>query len=142
MSDDSTTPPVAVITTDYQRGASVLRCAGELDMTSAPELHEAADLLLAHRPPALVIDLTDVRFLGSAAISALVATQQNADRDGITLAVVATSRAVLRPLEATHIDQVLALYATVDEAVDSATLSPAPRGNGIEENADHADTDR
>lgn len=83
MSDDSATPRVAVITTGFQRGASVLRCVCELDMASTPELHEAVRVLLARQPPALVIDLTEVRFFSSAAIAALVAAQQNADRHGV-----------------------------------------------------------
>lgn len=53
-----------------------------------------------------------------------------------------TSRAVLRPLEATRVDRMLALYPTVDEAVDRAALSPAPLDNDTGEDLDQADCDR
>ncbi len=42
------------------------------------------------------------------------------------LAVVATTRAVLRALVTNGVDTLLTLYATVDEAVDGATPTPSP----------------
>lgn len=119
-------PDAAVITTDFVRGVSVVRCSGEIDMSTAPGLHEAVDLLLGHRPPALVIDMGSVQFLGSAGIAVLVATAQAVAQIGSVFAVVATTRAVLRALEVTGVDTMLPLFATVDDAVDGSALVPSP----------------
>jgi len=126
MSEASSTSGAAAITTESRRGASVLRCSGEVDMTSAASLRSAIGSLIASRPPALVIDLVDVDFFGSAGISALIAAQEQADRVGVPLAVAASSRPVLRPLEVTTVDLLLALHPSVDEAV-TATIHPRPR---------------
>ena len=95
-------------------------------MTSAASLRSAIGSLIASRPPALVIDLVDVDFFGSAGISALIAAQEQADRVGVPLAVAASGRPVLRPLEVTTVDLLLALHPSVDEAV-TATIHPRPR---------------
>lgn len=126
MPEESAMPDVAVFTTDVLRGVSVVHCSGEIDMTTTPALRDAVDLLLDQRPPALVIDLGSVRFLGSSGIAVLVATAQAVERTGVVLAVVATTRAVLRALEMTGVDTLLTLYATVDEAVDRTALTPSP----------------
>jgi anti-anti-sigma factor len=125
MSEAPGTPDAAAITTGSRRGASILRCSGEVDMTSAASLRSAITALLASRPPALVIDLVDVAFFGSAGISALIAAQDQADRAGVPLAVAASGRPVLRPLEITTVDLILTLHPSVDEAL-TATAQPEP----------------
>lgn len=126
MLEESAMPDAAVITTDVVRGVLVAHCSGEIDMVTAPALRDAVDLLLTQRPPALVIDLGSVRFLGSSGIEVLVATTQAAERTGVVLAVVAATHAVLRALEVSGVNTVLTLYTTVDEAVDGAALTPPP----------------
>ncbi|HWO61861.1 MAG TPA: STAS domain-containing protein [Umezawaea sp.] len=113
----------AVITTGVRRGATVLSCSGEVDITSVAALRAKVDESLASRPPALVIDLLEVRFFGSSGISALVAAQEHANRVGVPLGVVAAGRPVLRPLEATTVDRVLTMFTSVDAAV--AAMLPA-----------------
>jgi anti-anti-sigma factor len=58
-----------------------------------------------------------VRFLGSAGLEALVLGQQRASRAGIDFVVVASTRAALRPIEATGLDSVFTILGSVDEAV-------------------------
>jgi len=66
----------------------------------------------------LVIDLTDVSFLGSAGLAALVSARRQAQRRREPLRIVVDhNRPVIRPLEITGLDEVLALYHTVDEAL-------------------------
>ncbi len=126
MSEASTKSDAAAITTGFRRGASIVRCAGEVTMASAATLRETLEKLVADHPPVLVVDLGDVGFFGSSGISALVAAQERADRAGVLLAVVAGGRPVLRPLEVTTVDRVLTLYPSVDEALDA--LDPVTAG--------------
>jgi anti-anti-sigma factor len=119
MVEASSTPGDALITTEVHRGAAVVRCSGEVDMTSAGALRETIGDLLGRRPAALLIDLTGVRFFGSTGISALVAAQEQADAGGVPLVVVATTRPVLRPLQVTTVDRILTLHPSVDEALDA-----------------------
>ena len=103
--------------TTYVQSIPIVALTGEIDMmSSAPVTNRLAELL-DHKPPALVVDLRNVRFFGSEGIRALVETQQQADELGIKLGVVSDTRIVLRPLEMTAVDQLLMLFNDVDDAV-------------------------
>ena len=100
-------------------GAVVLAVAGEIDLHTAPRLLAAVDTGFDQASDGpLVIDLTDVSFLGSAGLAALVSARRQAQRRREPLRIVVDhNRPVIRPLEITGLDEVLALYHTVDEAL-------------------------
>jgi len=82
-------------------GTVTLTVVGEVDAFTAPMLRSAIASQLEGQPRELVLDLSAVEFLGSAGLAALVETQHSArDRD-VALRLIATSRAVTRPLEST-----------------------------------------
>ncbi len=108
---DTLTPSVGV-----HEGATVLRVAGEVDLATAPALENAIEGVLGEKPAALIIDLTRVSFLASAGMAALVAAHQRAGA-ATTIAVVADGPATSRQLKMTSLDQVFALYSTLDAAL-------------------------
>lgn len=95
--------------------ATVLTVAGEVDLATAPALENAIDSTLGGKPAALVIDLSEVSFLASAGMAALVGAHQRAG--GTRIAVVADGPATSRQLRMTNLDQVFALHPTLDEAL-------------------------
>jgi anti-anti-sigma factor len=95
--------------------ATVLTVVGEVDLATAPTLENAIDATLGGTPAALIIDLSQVSFLASAGMAALVAAHQRAGATPI--AVVADGPATGRQLKMTSLDQVFALYRTLDEAL-------------------------
>jgi len=100
-------------------GAIVVSAIGDVDLTSASELEAEVQSACADaQPPGpVVIDLSQVSFLGSIGLSLLVNAHQRCQESSVELRVVATSRAVLRPLEVTRLDEELRIAATVEEAV-------------------------
>ncbi|OBF54789.1 anti-anti-sigma factor [Mycobacterium sp. 852002-50816_SCH5313054-b] len=96
--------------------AVVLTVSGEVDMLSAPRLAEAVRTALAAEPPALVIDLTKVDFLASAGMTVLVTAQAEV-APPTRFAVVANGPATSRPIKLMGLDNVLALYSTLDSAL-------------------------
>jgi anti-sigma B factor antagonist len=98
-------------------GLVVLHVSGELDTTSAQELALPLQDQLVEANKTVVVDLGGVRFLGSAGLEALVVGQQRATELDIAFVVVASSRAALRPIEATGLNSVFTIVGTVDEAV-------------------------
>lgn len=101
-------------------GALVLTVTGEIDMLTAPHLHTAVSAAMQQGEKLLVLDLSEVSFLGSPGLAVLVAANQAATRSSraaIRL-VVAENRAVIRPLRVTALDRVLATYGSLDEALD------------------------
>ncbi|RDI67636.1 anti-anti-sigma factor [Nocardia pseudobrasiliensis] len=98
--------------------ATVLTVAGEVDLATAPALESAIEATLGGKPAALIIDLSQVTFLASAGMAALVAAHQRAGTQ-TRIAVVADGPATGRQLRMTNLDQVFALHPTLDEALAS-----------------------
>ena len=86
---------------------TVLTAVGEIDSSSAPALRTRIDALLDDGVQALTVDLRGVSFLDSAGLCVLAAAHRRATREGRRLRVLATSRAVIRPLQITGLWQLL-----------------------------------
>lgn len=100
--------------------ARVLHVVGEIDTLTAPVLRTQIDEQLP-AVPLLVLDLSDVTFLGSAGLAVLVAAKDDADRRGHRLRLVCGSRIVTRALEATGLLTLFDVAPGVPEALrDSA----------------------
>ncbi|SDM41990.1 STAS domain-containing protein [Allokutzneria albata] len=113
-----------VIGLEISRGrigdAAVLTIGGEIDLDTAPLLHEAASACLDE---VCVVDLTDVTFLGSAGLTALVnVTERAKERQASLRIVVDANQPVIRPIEITGLDRELALFHSVDEALQARSL--------------------
>jgi anti-sigma B factor antagonist len=98
--------------------ATVVHVVGEIDTLTAPVLRAQLD---EHIPtvPLLVLDLSDVTFLGSAGLAVLVAAKDAADARGHTLRLVCGSRIVIRALEATGLLTLFDVADGVSEALGS-----------------------
>ena len=98
---------------------------GEVDSTSAPVLRQHLETLLDGDVRELTVDLGQVTFLDSAGLCVLAAAHRRAVRKDVTMRVLASSRAVIRPLQITglwellHVEQVdgTAAVLTVQQGV-------------------------
>jgi anti-anti-sigma factor len=100
-----------------QRGdIAVLSVSGVVDLATAPALEEVTDQLIAQKPRALVIDVSDVTFLASVGLKILASTHRDVTPTGC-FAVVANGPATSRPIKLTHLDEVFALYSTLDDGL-------------------------
>jgi len=103
-SDTAEAPFDDVITLSTQageNGAVTVTVVGEVDTFTAPVLRSSLDSQLEQSPRELIIDLAGVQFLGSAGLAVLVETQKAARSRDVALRLIATTRAVTRPLEVT-----------------------------------------
>ncbi|MEV0248230.1 anti-sigma factor antagonist [Nocardia sp. NPDC050712] len=98
---------------------AVVAIRGEVDTDTAAQLAAAVRGGLERtRAGYCILDLTDVRFLGGAALETLAATSREAENRREPLRIVVdANRPVIRPLEITGLEKVLALYHTVEEAL-------------------------
>jgi anti-sigma B factor antagonist len=95
-----------------ENGTVTLVLVGELDTFTAPQLRSSIAGQLAGQPRELVLDLSAVDFLGSAGLGTLVETQHLARDRNIALRLVASSRAVLRPLQVTGLIELFTITNT------------------------------
>lgn len=91
-------------------GVRVMHVVGEIDTLTAPVLRDRVTEQLAD-VTLLVLDLTDVTFLGSAGLAVLVAARDDAEQRKCRLRLVPGSRIVTRALEATGL---LGLFEIAD----------------------------
>ena len=84
-----------------------LTAVGEVDSSSAPALRTSLDGVFDAGVSELTIDLNGVTFLDSAGLCVLAAAHRLAARAGVRLRVVASSRAVLRPMQITGLYDLL-----------------------------------
>jgi len=100
------------------RGAVVVRLTGELDLYNAPALREALLELVAQSPRRLVLDLTDVSFMDSTVLGALVEVRARlGSPDGLVLAAPALE--TRRALAVSGLDRHFEVSETVEGALDS-----------------------
>ena len=97
---------------------AVLRVCGDMDILTAPALTEAILAVLRDNPAAVIADLSDVKFLGSAGITALV-TAHTRVTETARFIVVADSAATSRPIRLVGLDTILTMHPTLERAVDA-----------------------
>jgi anti-sigma B factor antagonist len=100
----------------YHGRIIVLTVSGVIDMANAVELTAAVGAVLLERPLALIIDLSAVEFLGSAALRVLAVANARVSVSG-RFAVVANTTATRRPIELTDLNEILAVYPTLADAL-------------------------
>lgn len=101
------TPDLVSITVCGDSAGTVLTAVGEIDSSSAPALRTRLEAALDAGATAVTIDLDGVTFLDSAGLCVLAAAHRRAVRDEVRLQVLATSRAVVRPLQITGLYDLL-----------------------------------
>lgn len=95
-------------------GAKVLGFAGEVDLSTAPALEKAIHTAISELTGGrLDIDLTEVTFLASAGMSALIAGRESAIGKNVELTVTASpAGAAYRSLEIAGLIDVLSVRAS------------------------------
>ncbi|PSL57151.1 anti-anti-sigma factor [Saccharothrix carnea] len=109
--------PSPILDVNVTRSGDVLvvGVTGELDIDTVPEVRAAISSGLSEPASALVLDLSEIGFFSSAGLSLLLESRRRVD----TLAVVATRRSVLRPIQLTAVAPLLNVFGSVDEALAS-----------------------
>lgn len=92
-----------------ETGSSVrVTAVGEIDSTSAPVLRQQLDTLLdGDDVREFTVDLGRVTFLDSAGLCVLAAAHRRALHQDVRMRVLASSRAVIRPLQITGLWELL-----------------------------------
>ncbi|OOC00527.1 STAS domain-containing protein [Amycolatopsis azurea] len=109
-------PPPLTVTVKHLGRTVVLAVDGDVDLHTAPVVQRAIESVLGTRPRRLVVDLTLVRFLNSSGLEVLLAAHRRAGRD-TDLRLVATTRAVWRPLQVTRLHEQLIIHASLPAAI-------------------------
>ncbi|WP_323987586.1 STAS domain-containing protein [Microbacterium plantarum] len=104
---------------DVRENGRVIRPHGRLTMVSARPFRERVteEIAAAGESP-VIVDLSDVAFIDSSGLGALVACLKTARQGGGDLRLAAPSEQVTMVLGLTNLDRVLRPRATVQDALD------------------------
>jgi anti-sigma B factor antagonist len=95
---------------------TLVKLAGEADVTGTQTLHALLAAEIRKRPGLLIIELSALGFMDSAALQTILRARLALDKEGGRLALVSPSEAVDRVLRLTGADQIVPVYASVAEA--------------------------
>ncbi|QFU89448.1 STAS domain-containing protein [Amycolatopsis sp. YIM 10] len=99
-------------------GVVLLTLTGELDLAAAEDLDRLLGESLDSGREGLVVDMTGVSFCDSSCLNALLGAARRARAAGAGFALVAVSPAVVRPITALNLGQLLPMTGSVPEAVE------------------------
>jgi anti-sigma B factor antagonist len=98
-------------------GYSVVSPRGEVDLATHQQLKNAIDELLADGSVHLVVDLSNVDFIDSTGLGALIGGRRKANEAGGSFCVVTARERFLKLFRITGLDSVFEVYAARTEAV-------------------------
>jgi len=105
------------------RACTVVRVSGELDMETGPQLQDFLRDAVDGGARQVVLDLAEVPFMDSSGLGLLVVTMKLLRDHGGRLCLAAVQAPVHNVLVISAVDQVVAVYATVDAAEDDMSAA-------------------
>jgi anti-sigma B factor antagonist len=93
-------------TESRESGVPVLNVRGEIDVSTAPELHGLLADVVSHGPQLVIVNLTDVSFIDSTGLGVLVEAVRDVRGGGGDLRLVVTQPQIIKVLELTGLDKV------------------------------------
>ncbi|WP_309117083.1 STAS domain-containing protein [Saccharothrix sp.] len=107
--------PVELSVVESSSDTVVLRIAGELDMATVPAATAFAHGHLVRTRRELVLDLSGVTFFASDGITLLLTMRSACQAVGKSLRVIATTPAVLHPLEVAGLREHFVITTDIEE---------------------------
>lgn len=97
-----------------------MRASGEIDLYTVPEFHRVLQEGIDRAQSALVVDFSDISYLDSAGLSALLKAHALLSNRGSSLRIVIppNRKTVRRILEITRIDALIPVVDSMEEALE------------------------
>lgn len=112
--DTSPTPP-----RPHRDRPNVLPLKGEIDLHVSPVITASLNAIVEKKPDRLVIDLSDVSYIDSAGLAALIQAMQKVEAYGGKFLVAGLQETVRSIFEISRLDQVFQVFPDVDTALAS-----------------------
>jgi anti-sigma B factor antagonist len=115
------------VTVTWLPALTVIEISGEIDMATRDTMADPLFAQLDNAPPALVLDLTKIEFMGSTGLAVLIEAYKRARQGGTRLGIVVPGRSpVRRTLEFSGLLELLPIYRTIARALRGVAVdSPA-----------------
>jgi anti-sigma B factor antagonist len=110
---------------EHDENLHVLRLAGEIDLSTSPELRARLQQHAKAKCPALVLDFSEVRYIDSSGLATIVEYVQHARAFDGRLALAHVSDRVRTIFELVRLHEILPIHPTVAEAAAALRSEPS-----------------
>jgi anti-anti-sigma factor len=111
-------PTLAIRVLDLN-GVPMASLEGEIDIANASELRDELFAALSNQPPGLIVDLSAVTYLDSRGVHVLLELAERMKVRHQQLRLVVPDTALIkRVLQLTHIDEIVPVDPTIEEAAE------------------------
>ena len=93
-----------------QIGSNVLTLTGEVDLHISPSVTASLNEMIDKKPERLVVDLSDVSYIDSAGLAALIEAMQKVEGYGGKFALAGLQETVRSIFEISRLDQVFQIF--------------------------------
>ena len=111
----------AQVSTLAEGQVGVVSIRGEIDFSVVGDVRKAIEQAVRTKPLWLLIDLTDVSFIASDGLGALVEAKRNSDSDGRKFELVHPQPHILGLLRKTQLTRLFHIHESVDAALKSGS---------------------
>jgi anti-sigma B factor antagonist len=101
------------------RGMPIIHLSGEIDLYTVPQFQQALRAGIDAGAPAIIVDLTNVQYIDSAGLSAIIAAYKELSSLKRRLFVVAPQNhpGVSRVLEISRLNTIIAIRGSLEEVI-------------------------
>ena len=107
------------LTETAQGNVAIFALEGEIDLHYAPVLRSLFKAKLNARTPALVLDLTEVGYIDSTGLAAIIEYFRDSGEYGGVLCLVGLNKQVKSIFEIVRLDQTIPIFKTRAEAIEA-----------------------
>ena len=97
--------------------SNVLPLKGEIDLHVSPSITASLNAMIEKKPKRLVVDLSDVTYIDSAGLAALIQAMQKVEGYGGKFLLAGLQETVRSIFEISRLDQVFQIFADADAAL-------------------------
>ena len=114
MKKKDTSPPTPK---PYRDRPNVLPLKGEIDLHVSPVVTASLTAMIEKKPEHMVIDLSDVTYIDSAGLAALIQAMQKVEAYGGKFSLAGLQETVRSIFEISRLDQVFQIFPDTDSAL-------------------------
>ena len=117
MSDDTDKFQPVIRGVKHEGRAIVMELGGEIDMKCSAKVKDKFEEIYRDRPPVLVVDMTEVKFMDSSGLATLVGVLKWCRLNGCELRLAGLAKGVRNIFEICRLESIFQIYDSRAEAL-------------------------
>ncbi len=98
--------------------ASILKISGDVNIRTAPRLHDQTRKMTAAAPKRIIVDLEEVEYMDSSGVGVLVTSMKHANQANIPFGLAHVNERVHSILKLTRLTSIFQIFPDVASAIE------------------------